>query len=168
MSYYAVNKMVGHTRNTALCALPHESEPDYEANKLFSRARRRGQWGRLCATLTRRSRCLHALAEVGAERTVSARSRAGTRTVPIDQIRGSEGRVNDFDRDFYPLQAHSKGSWLSVAAAREQGVTLPPVELIQVADVYFVRDGHHRISVARAVGQLDVEANVTVWQVNGP
>jgi len=42
------------------------------------------------------------------------------------------------------------------------------VELIQVGDVYFVRDGHHRISVARALGQRDVEAEVTLWQVTGP
>jgi hypothetical protein len=45
---------------------------------------------------------------------------------------------------------------------------LPPVVLVQVGDVYFVRDGHHRISVARALGQLDIEAEVTVWQVSGP
>jgi hypothetical protein len=45
---------------------------------------------------------------------------------------------------------------------------LPPVVLVQVGDVYFVRDGHHRISVARALGQLDIEAEVTVWEVAGP
>jgi hypothetical protein len=58
--------------------------------------------------------------------------------------------------------------WLRVAAARDQGKVLPPVVLVQVEDVYFVRDGHHRISVARALGQLDIEAEVTVWQVPGP
>jgi hypothetical protein len=45
---------------------------------------------------------------------------------------------------------------------------LPPVVLVQVGDVYFVRDGHHRISVARALGQLDIEAAVTVWHLSGP
>jgi hypothetical protein len=58
--------------------------------------------------------------------------------------------------------------WLSVAAARDQGKGLPPVVLVQVGDVYFVRDGHHRIAVARALGQLDIEAQVTVWHVSGP
>jgi len=48
------------------------------------------------------------------------------------------------------------------------GTPLPPVELVQVGDVYFVRDGHHRISVARTVGQRDIEAEVTVWHVDGP
>jgi hypothetical protein len=58
--------------------------------------------------------------------------------------------------------------WLRVAAARDQGKVLPPVVLVQVGDVYFVRDGHHRISVARALGQLDIEAEVTVWHLSGP
>jgi hypothetical protein len=88
--------------------------------------------------------------------------------VPIEQIRGSEGRSNDFDRDFHPLQEHCMSRWLRVAKARDQDKVLPPVVLVQVGDVYFVRDGHHRISVASALGQLDIEAEVTVWQVAGP
>jgi hypothetical protein len=44
---------------------------------------------------------------------------------------------------------------------------LPPVELIQVGDVYFVRDGHHRISVARMMGQDSIDAEVTVWETAG-
>jgi hypothetical protein len=51
--------------------------------------------------------------------------------------------------------------------ARQQGAKLPPVALIQVGDVYFVKDGHHRISVARALGQVEIEAVVTVWHVAG-
>jgi hypothetical protein len=77
-------------------------------------------------------------------------------------------RSNDFDRDFHPLQDHCKDRWLRVARARDEDKVLPPVVLVQVGDVYFVRDGHHRISVARARGQLDIEAEVTVWQVGGP
>jgi hypothetical protein len=42
------------------------------------------------------------------------------------------------------------------------------VELIQIGEVYFVQDGHHRISVARALGQRTIEAQVVVWQVSGP
>jgi hypothetical protein len=57
--------------------------------------------------------------------------------------------------------------WLSVAAARDQDEVLPPVVLVRVGDVYFVRDGHHRISVALALGQLDIEAEVTIWHVSG-
>jgi hypothetical protein len=98
---------------------------------------------------------------------VHSRRHAGLQTVPIGRIRGSEGRCNDFDRDFNPLQRHTEGRWRSVARARWEGKSLPPVELVQVGDVYFVRDGHHRISVARASGQQDIEAEVKVWRVTG-
>jgi hypothetical protein len=47
------------------------------------------------------------------------------------------------------------------------GMSMPPVELVQVKDAYFVRDGHHRISVARAMGQRDIEAEVMVWHLDG-
>jgi hypothetical protein len=89
------------------------------------------------------------------------------KTVAIDQIRGSEGRCRYFDRDFRPLHDKARGRWLNIARARQQGKSLPPVVLVQVGDTYFVRDGHHRISVARALGQLDIEARVTVWHVSG-
>ena len=88
--------------------------------------------------------------------------------VPISQICGSEGRCHDFDRDFHPLQDHNKERWLGIARARQRGKALPPVELVRVGDVYFVLDGHHRISVARALGQRHIEAKVMVWQVTGP
>ena len=87
---------------------------------------------------------------------------SGLRIVPIQRIRGSEDRCQDFDVDFRPLQTRTRERWLGVAMARIGGRTLPPVELIQVGDEYFVRDGHHRISVARALGEHDIEAEVTV------
>ena len=54
--------------------------------------------------------------------------------------------------------------WQSVANALDEGVPLPPVQLIQVGAAYYVRDGHHRVSVNRALGQEVIEADVTVWQ----
>jgi hypothetical protein len=86
----------------------------------------------------------------------------------IEQIRGSAARSADFDSLFYPSQGHSQKRWVSIAAARMMAFVLPPVELIQVGDSYFVRDGHYRISVARALGEEYIEAEVTVWQVSQP
>jgi hypothetical protein len=88
--------------------------------------------------------------------------------VPIRQIRGSEGRCRYFDRDLNPLYDQARGRWLSIARVRQQGRALPPVVLVQVGDIFFVRDGHHRISVARALGQTEIDARVTVWEVTGP
>jgi hypothetical protein len=138
------------------------------AAALYARSRRHARRGRYWPTGSRGPRRLLALSEVEEACRVDARSYAGLHTVPIGQIRGSEGRCTDFDCDFHPLQDHCKERWLRVAAARDQGKALPPVVLIQVGNTYFCRDGHHRISVARALGQLDIEAEVTVWHVSGP
>ena len=135
---------------------------------MYERARRRGRIGRIWSLLTGRSRRLLDLDAVERRCTVRARRTVGMQAVPIDRIRGSEGRCQDFDCSFYPLDAHARDRWLSVAIARQMGLALPPVALIQVGDVYFVRDGHHRISVARARGQHTVDAFVTAWDVAGP
>jgi hypothetical protein len=129
-----------------------------------SRARRNQVWSKI----TGQPNGLHSLREVSANCDVGARRHAGIRTVPIDRIRGSEGRSNDFDRDFNPLQDHTAGRWQNIARAWDRGKSLPPVDLVKVGDVYFVVDGHHRVSVARARGQVDIEAKVTEWQVDGP
>jgi hypothetical protein len=136
-------------------------------NSLYSRTRNRGWRGQVWSALTGRSRRLFTLAEIDATCNVHARRHAGIRTVPMGQIRGTQDRGHDFDRDFNPLQDRTKRRWLGIAAARQRGKPLPPVQLVQVGDVYFVQDGHHRISVARALGQQAIEARVMVWQVTG-
>jgi len=82
----------------------------------------------------------------------------GVQPVPLDQIIGSLGRSNDFDRVFLPTQRHSQRKWISVDSAHMEGVTLPPVQLYKVGDAYFVVDGHHRVSVARQKEQAFIDA----------
>jgi hypothetical protein len=150
----------------AKCAALTKKEdpmPDQAIDNLYSRALNRGQCGQLWSVLTRRPRHLLPLNEIGAANEAHIDRGAEVRTVPIRHIRGSQGRSYDFDRDFNPLKDHNKARWLGVASARQLGKSLPPVKLIQVGDVYFVQDGHHRISVARALGQRDIEAKVVVW-----
>ena len=84
----------------------------------------------------------------------------GVVNVPLASIIGTEGRSEDFDAEFRPLKTHNQDRWIGVAAARFSGVVLPPVELIQAGDQYFVRDGHHRTSVAKALGQIEIEARI--------
>jgi hypothetical protein len=88
----------------------------------------------------------------------------GRQTVSIGRIVGSAevARSRDFDRAFRPLKPHLKKRWLNVAARHQKGGGLPPVELFQVGDRYFIQDGHHRISVARALGHDEVDAHVTL------
>ena len=108
------------------------------------------------------------LEEIQKQLTIQSRNPAGIRLVPIAAICGSEGRSSDFDAKFRPLKRHCEERWVSIALAHQLEVGLPAVELIQINDRYFVRDGHHRISVARWLGQLEIEAHVTVWHVNQP
>lgn len=82
--------------------------------------------------------------------------------MPINQIKGSEGRSGDFDCDFNPMHARTMDRWVSVAVARSHGAPLRAVELIQLGEDYFVRDGHHRISVARAFREEYIDAQVIV------
>lgn len=84
--------------------------------------------------------------------------------VPVEKIRGSINRGNDFDADFHPLQEYTKDRWVNIALAYSSDQALPPVDLVEVGDVYFVNDGHHRISVAKMLGQREIEAEVTVWR----
>jgi hypothetical protein len=135
---------------------------------LYASARRAGRARQIWAKLRCQQNQLLDLTTMAATCAIGDRRAAGTRIVPIQQIRGSEGRCEDFDAAFHPLKAHTEDRWLSVAKANLRGRGLPPVELIQVGEVYFVRDGHHRISVAAALGQQEIDAVVTVWQVTVP
>jgi hypothetical protein len=146
----------------------YEAQAVRAALALHRRALVRGWWGKVWSALTGNSHRLLSLALVRDTCTVRGCCRVGIKTMPLRQIRGSEGRCDDYDIGFRPVQTHTRGRWLSVATACQLRVTLPPVELIQVGDIYFVRDGHHRISVARALGQKYIEAEVTAWQVAGP
>ncbi len=123
-------------------------------------------WGRVrwvWGKLTGRSRDLLDLGAVQATSTLRGSHYAGLQIVPIRQIRGSEGRADDFDVEFRPRNQRTRERWVGIALAREMGTPMPLVDLIRAGDVYFVRDGHHRISVARARGEEYIEAAVTVW-----
>jgi hypothetical protein len=85
----------------------------------------------------------------------------GLRVVPLEHIVGSVGRQRDFDRRFRPTSGRSRGRWEQIAAAARRGESFPAVDLVKVGQLYFVRDGHHRVSVARALGRSDIDAYVT-------
>ena len=136
-----------------------------KAVKLYERVCWHSRLVRLAAWLRRRPYRLFDLKTVTQQCQISNQHHVGCLSVPLNQIRGSDDRSHDFDAGFHPRQSHSRQKWLSVAMTHLAGDPLPPVELIQVGGVYFVRDGHHRISVARAMSQQEIEAMVTVWQV---
>jgi hypothetical protein len=86
---------------------------------------------------------------------------AGLQVVPLDAIVGTVDRLQGFDRHFRPTTPQVRRRWERIAAAMRRGEAMPPVDLYRVGEVYFVKDGHHRVSVARALGYADIEARVT-------
>jgi len=116
--------------------------------------------------VTGRENHLVDLATITKGKNIGSRHYLGCQEVNITKIIGSEGRCEDFDRSFNPRKTHNKERWLNVANVQLAGIPLPPVELIQINDAYVVRDGHHRISVAKAIGNRYVDARVTAWNVS--
>jgi hypothetical protein len=85
----------------------------------------------------------------------------GMQVVPIKLIVGSEGRYRDFNKYFLPKSEHLRSRWQRVDEARLNDIILPPIQLYEAGGVYFVRDGNHRVSVAKAQGVEMVDAEVT-------
>ncbi len=129
-----------------------------EFRRLRNRAVRRQWW----AALTGKRYALLSLYERQMLQETKTSRYAGIQLVPIAKIRGSASRVTDFDAGFRPLQMHNSQRWVNIAQAYHRAEALPPVELVQIGDIYFVNDGHHRISVAKLLGQQEIEAEVTV------
>jgi hypothetical protein len=136
--------------------------PEQEAAKEFASARNKALLRRIGAFLRRHpsSNRLPSFDEATATFGPWRQTYLGRRTVPVESIVGSEGRYADFDDEFLPLQGSSEEKWRSVYAALRRGEELPPVSLLKVGEVYFVRDGNHRVSVARWLGVEALDAEV--------
>ncbi len=134
-----------------------------QASSIFQGILAKAAMVRWISRLTGRSNRLMDLSELQTAHIVSTRHYAGIQSVQIHQIRGTEGRSNDFDNSFRPLSERARDRWSSIFVARLNGTAMPAVDLIQVGERYFVRDGHHRISVAQAFGEQAIDAHVTVW-----
>ena len=138
--------------------------PESDAQSDFSRARR----ARLLADIGRRLRREpdDVALMLPFEEVVEALGRTGQRdlglqVVPLDAIVGTVDRGVDFDRAMRPTSARLRSRWERIASAQRRGEALPPVSLYKIGDLYFIRDGHHRVSVAKSHGRTDIDAYVT-------
>ena len=131
-----------------------------QARADFERARREAAFHAALATLANRPNDLLSYHEVRRAIGPAAERYRGVRAVPVERIVGSLDRVGDFDRAFRPRRADVAVRWQRIACAHHEGTGLPAVRLYQLGDDYFVEDGHHRVSVARALGQGFVDAEV--------
>jgi hypothetical protein len=133
------------------------------AREQWNQARRKAFWQRLSNTLglTKEPLDLLSFEEVQQKLRLNQNAYRGLQQVPLDRIVGSVGRYNDFTRTFLPLVESDSMRWQRVAELQMEA-GLPPVELYKVGDVYFVKDGNHRVSVARQFDMKTIEAYV--WE----
>src|SRR5215210_3519722 len=90
----------------------------------------------------------------------SSQAYRGMRVVEVEKITGSVGRYKDFDGSFLPHKKSMSERWSRVDRAYHKGVELPAVSLYKIGDEYFVRDGNHRVSVARYHRVVTIDAEV--------
>jgi hypothetical protein len=134
----------------------------------YERARQKAFFNELLSFFNRRSNELMSYYEVRKRFKPERESYRGMQEVPVRQIIGSFDRFRDFDRAFLPRQAHSEGRWKNVDRAYHRDIRLPPVQLYKVGDVYFVKDGNHRVSVARERGVEFIDAEVIETHIRVP
>src|SRR5688572_20795950 len=136
----------------------------------FTRARRRARLRAVVARIRRDhvSNKLLSFDDKRREFAANNRRQRGTRVVEMDQIVGSVGRWRDFDRSFLPARASVGHKWKRIDRAFQRGEDLPPVELYEIGDDYFVVDGHHRVSVARYHDVPTLEASVAEFYPRRP
>jgi hypothetical protein len=137
--------------------------PQTDAQFDFGRARRRRAISQIAARLRRESDVTVILPF---DEVVQALGRRGERRLPLQTIDlasivGTVDRGREFDRRFRPTSGRVRTRWERIATAQRKGQAMPPIDVYRIGDMHFVKDGHHRVSVARALGHDVIEAYVT-------
>jgi len=138
--------------------------PTTDAEHDFLRARRRQVLSRLAAWLRREPDDISEILpfdEVVAALGRLGERRLGLQVIPLDSIVGSVDRTRDFDRRFRPRSGRSRERWERLATAQRRGEAIPPIDVYRVGELHFVKDGHHRVSVAHALRLRSIDAYVT-------
>ena len=134
----------------------------------FRKARSQAAMERIVARLRGRSADLLSYDDVRQRLGAGIAGRRELREIPLDAIVGSVGRYSDFTRKFLPRTDDGQERWIRVMSAVTGLGGLPPIEVYQIGDVYFVRDGNHRVSVARQLDAGSIQAYVTQLQTPVP
>jgi nucleotide-binding universal stress UspA family protein len=134
----------------------------------FRRARSRADLKELLARLAGESTQLLSYDEVRNQLKLMGFTERGLQDIPLDAIVGSVGRYSDFTRDFLPRQEVNPERWARVKAVADGLMGFPPIEVYKIGEVYFVKDGNHRVSVARDMGAIYIQAYVTEVRTRVP
>ncbi len=133
-----------------------------DATRNFEKARRQALVQEISAKVTGRNNRLMPFEAIRAELRLQNPLYRGTREIPIAKIIGSVGRYDDFNRQFLPLTESMRERWVGVETLAVSSTGWPPIDVYQVGDAYFVRDGNHRTAVARSMGLPTIEAHI--WE----
>lgn len=131
-----------------------------QAQDDFARARRKAQFNIFLSNLQMKQSDLLSLYDVKELLKPKTENYIGVKPIKISQIIGSEGRYQDFSSTFLPKKELLRGRWQSIDRAHMQYVELPPISVFKIGDAYFVRDGNHRVSVAKMRGIEYVDASI--------
>ena len=162
----AGNRTLPGTTNKLMSEI--SSRKIIDAQRHFTYARIQADLERVMARLTGKSPALLPYDEVRQQLLATGKSKQVLKDIPLDAIVGSVGRYTDFTRSFLPLRDSDKQRWARIEVAFDAPEGLPPIEVYQIGDVYFVIDGNHRVSVARQVGATHIEAYVTEVKTKVP
>ena len=138
--------------------------PRADVENDFLRARRRQAMSRLAQRLMREPDDVNMIlpfSEVIAAVGMEGERYLGLQTIKLDTVVGTVDGHRDFDRRFRPTSARVRERWERLALAQRRGESMPPIEVYRIGTLHFVRDGHHRVSIALATGQTTIEAYVT-------
>jgi hypothetical protein len=139
--------------------------PQADAENDFLRLRRRQVLSRLAQWLRHQpddvSEILPFDEVVAALGRTGERRLRGTQVIDLDSIVGSVDRTRDFDRWFRPRSGRTRERWERLARAQRRGESIPPIDVYRIGELHFVKDGHHRVSVAHALGLHSIDAFVT-------
>lgn len=131
-----------------------------QASDDFNRARNKARFDSIFNIINPEKKELLSYYDVKEMAKPKSQTYKGMQVVKIDQIIGSEGRYKDFSKAFLPKKEHLRQRWESIDRAHLTDVILPPISLFKIGDVYFVRDGNHRVSVAKMQGSHSIDAEV--------
>ncbi len=134
----------------------------------FHQARRHAAMQEILARVTGSSAELLSFDDVRRKLKASGGLSRGLRDIPLDAIVGSVGRYKDFTRSFLPKLEADQNRWARVMAATTDPTGVPPIEVYQIGQAYFVLDGNHRVSVARQLGNKYIQAYVTEFRSKVP
>ena len=151
------------------CIIRLVSGRSYEqAMQDFRRARQEAALRQLLQRVSGKSDELLAYNDVSDKLPITDAVERGLQEIPLNAIVGSVGRAEDFTRDFLPRRDSDAERWAAVKAAVIDMKGWPPIQVYQLGDAYFVKDGNHRVSVARRLGNKTITAYVTEIETRLP